>query len=356
MKFLDRAKVYIRSGDGGAGSTSFRREKYVEFGGPDGGDGGKGGDVWIEARDSLNTLIDYRYRQHFKAGTGVHGMGRNRTGAKGKDVTLVVPTGTQVLDADTDEILVDLVEPGQRALLAKGGNGGWGNARFKSSTNQAPRNHNPGEDGEERWIRLQLKLIADVGLVGLPNAGKSTFLSTVSAAKAKVADYPFTTLVPQLGVVELGTTERFVIADLPGLIEGAADGAGLGDRFLSHVERCAAILHLVSGTSEDPIADYHLIRRELENYGHGLDEKPEVVALTKLDVLSDEEISERAQALEAASGTDVFVISSATNTGLKSVLGAVFQIVKARRDQDAVDRAADKAAADGEVTHGWSPI
>ena len=355
MKFLDKAKVYVRSGDGGAGSTSFRREKYVEFGGPDGGDGGKGGDVWVEATDALNTLIDYRFQQHHKAGTGVHGMGRNRTGAKGPDKILKVPTGTQVIDADTDEILIDLTEEGQRALLARGGNGGWGNARFKTSTNQAPRKSNPGEPGEERWVWLRLKLIADVGLVGLPNAGKSTFLSTVSAAKAKIADYPFTTLVPQLGVVEMGTTERFTIADLPGLIEGASEGAGLGDRFLGHVERCAAICHLVSGTADDPAADYALIRKELEDYGYGLDEKPEVVALTKADILSDEEISEKAQALENACGTDVYVMSSATHKGLQSVNGALFALVRDRRMADKADKDAAKRIASGEG-EGWSPV
>ena len=346
MKFLDNAKVFVRSGNGGAGSVSFRREKYVEFGGPNGGDGGKGGDVWVEATDSLNTLIDFRYQQHFKAGTGTHGMGRNRTGAGGEDKILMVPVGTQVIDADTDEILVDLTEDGQRALLAKGGNGGWGNARFKSSTNQAPRNANPGEEGEERWLWLRLKLIADVGLVGLPNAGKSTFLSSVSAAKAKAADYPFTTLVPQLGVVSLGTTERFTIADLPGLIAGASDGAGLGDRFLGHVERCAAMLHLVSGTSETPDEDYRLIRKELDDYGHGLEDKPEVVALTKLDTLTDEQISERAQVLEAACGSKVFVISSVAGQGVQALLGALYEIVKANRSREA------KGGAPAEA---WTP-
>ena len=346
MKFLDNAKVFVRSGNGGAGSVSFRREKYVEFGGPNGGDGGKGGDVWVEATDSLNTLIDFRYQQHFKAGTGTHGMGRNRTGAGGEDKILMVPVGTQVIDADTDEILVDLTEDGQRALLAKGGNGGWGNARFKSSTNQAPRNANPGEEGEERWLWLRLKLIADVGLVGLPNAGKSTFLSSVSAAKAKAADYPFTTLVPQLGVVSLGTTERFTIADLPGLIAGASDGAGLGDRFLGHVERCAAMLHLVSGTSEAPDEDYRLIRKELDDYGHGLEDKPEVVALTKLDTLTDEQISERAQVLESACGSKVFVISSVAGQGVQALLGALYEIVKANRSREA------KCGAPAEA---WTP-
>ena len=351
MKFLDRAKVYVRSGNGGAGSTSFRREKFVEFGGPDGGDGGKGGDVWVEATDDLNTLIDYRFQQHFKAGTGIHGMGRNRTGAGGEDKTLMVPVGTQVVDADTDEILVDLVEDGQRALLAKGGNGGWGNARFKSSTNQAPRNSNPGEEGEERWLWLHMKLIAGVGLVGLPNAGKSTFLSTVSAAKTKIADYPFTTLVPHLGGVSLGTTERFTIADLPGLIAGASEGAGLGDRFLGHVERCAAILHLVSGTSEDPAEDYRMIRAELENYGQGLDEKPEIVALSKLDALTEDEVSEKAQALEKACGSEVYVISSVARQGMQTLLGELYSIVAARRERDRAQRRVDK----GEVREAWSP-
>ena len=353
MKFLDKAKIYVRSGDGGAGSVSFRREKYVEFGGPDGGDGGKGGDVWVEASDALNTLIDYRYRQHFKAKTGTHGMGRNRTGAGGEDVVLPVPVGTEIVDADTDEILVDLTEPGQRVLLARGGNGGFGNARFKSSTNQAPRRANPGEEGEERWIWLRLKLIADVGLVGLPNAGKSTFLSTVSAAKAKAADYPFTTLIPQLGVVELGGSERFTIADLPGLVAGASEGAGLGDRFLGHVERCAAILHLVNGAAEDPAEDYRLIRTELEAYGHGLDDKPEIVALTKADALSEDEAKTRAQALEKACGSDVYIISSVAGTGTRTLLAALFAIVRERREGE---RTAKQTSATEAGGTGWSPI
>ena len=353
MKFLDKAKIYVRSGDGGAGSVSFRREKYVEFGGPDGGDGGKGGDVWVEASDALNTLIDYRYRQHFKAKTGTHGMGRNRTGAGGEDVVLPVPVGTEIVDADTDEILVDLTEPGQRVLLARGGNGGFGNARFKSSTNQAPRRANPGEEGEERWIWLRLKLIADVGLVGLPNAGKSTFLSTVSAAKAKAADYPFTTLIPQLGVVELGGSERFTIADLPGLVAGASEGAGLGDRFLGHVERCAATLHLVNGAAEDPAEDYRLIRTELEAYGHGLDDKPEIVALTKADALSEDEAKTRAQALEKACGSDVYIISSVAGTGTRTLLAALFAIVRERREGE---RTAKQTSATEAGGTGWSPI
>mgnify|MGYP000113775064 CR=1 FL=1 len=237
MKFLDEAKVYVRSGDGGAGCVSFRREKYIEFGGPNGGDGGRGGDVWIEAVQGLNTLIDYRHRQHFKAEKGQHGMGKSRHGAAGKDVVLKVPVGTQVLDEDKETLLADLTKEGQRVLIAKGGNGGWGNERFKTSVNQAPRNANPGHPGEERWIWLRLKLIADVGLVGLPNAGKSTFLAAASAAKPKIADYPFTTLHPNLGVVDLSPGERFVLADIPGLIEGAHEGAGIGDRFLGHVDK-----------------------------------------------------------------------------------------------------------------------
>ena len=260
MKFLDQCKIYIRSGDGGGGAVSFRREKYIEYGGPDGGDGGRGGDVWIEAVEGLNTLIDYRYQQHFKAGTGVHGMGRNRHGAAGDDVVLKVPVGTQVLDEDKETLIADLDHVGMRLLLAKGGNGGWGNDRFKGPINQAPMHANPGQPGEERWIWLRLKLIADAGLVGLPNAGKSTFLAAASAARPKIADYPFTTLTPNLGVVDLSANERFVIADIPGLIEGASDGAGLGTRFLGHVERTAVLIHLIDGTQEDVVQAYQTIR------------------------------------------------------------------------------------------------
>jgi len=272
MKFLDEAKVYIRSGDGGAGAVSFRREKFIEFGGPDGGDGGRGGDVWAECVDGLNTLIDYRYQQHFKARTGTHGMGRNMAGGKGADVTLKVPVGTQIFDEDKETLIADLTHPGERVLLARGGNGGFGNAHFKSSTNQAPRRANPGLEGMERWIWLRLKLIADAGLVGLPNAGKSTFLAAVSSARPKIADYPFTTLHPGLGVVRVDGRE-FVLADIPGLIEGAHEGVGLGDRFLGHVERCRVLLHLVDGTQEDPAEAYRVVRGELEAYGAGLDEK-----------------------------------------------------------------------------------
>jgi len=331
MKFLDQAKIYIRSGNGGAGCVSFRREKYIAFGGPNGGDGGKGGDVWAESTRDLNTLIDYRFKQHFKAGTGMHGMGRDRTGASGEDVVLKVPIGTQIIDGETDETLIDLAEDGQRALLAKGGNGGWGNARFKSSINQAPRNANPGEPGEERWVWLRLKLLADVGLVGLPNAGKSTFLSTVTAAKPKTASYAFTTLHPHLGVVALGTTERFVLADLPGLIEGASEGAGLGHRFLGHVERCAAILHLVDGTDLDPAESYRVIRKELIDYGAGIETKPEIVALTKCDAMPPDLIEEISNDLEAACGQRPLHVSSVSQTGLKPLLSAAFQHVSARR-------------------------
>ena len=360
MKFLDQAKIFVRSGNGGAGCVSFRREKYIAFGGPNGGDGGKGGDVWVTATSSLNTLIDYRYKQHFKAGTGTHGMGRDRSGAKGDDIELKVPVGTQVLDDETEQVLIDLTEDGQKALLAKGGNGGWGNARFKSSTNQAPRTANPGEVGEERWVWLRLKLIADAGLVGLPNAGKSTFLSTVTAAKPKTADYPFTTLHPHLGVVSLGTSERFVLADLPGLIEGASDGAGLGHRFLGHVERCAAIIHLVDGTAEDPGDHYTTIRNELINYGADLEDKPEIIVLTKCDALDDDAINIAAQSLEQASGQRPLQISSVSQTGLKPVLSAVHGHVEKRRqsEQDEKDQITKQAAiarGDIEETQGWQP-
>src|ERR687889_764280 len=284
MKFLDQAKIYIRSGDGGAGAVSFRREKFIEFGGPDGGDGGRGGDVWAEAVEGLNTLIDYRYQQHFKAGIGTHGMGRNRTGPGGADMVLKVPVGTQIFAEDGETLIADLTAVGQRALLARGGNGGFGNLHFTTSTNRAPRRANPGQEGEERWIWLRLKLIADAGLVGLPNAGKSTFLATVSAAKPKIADYPFTTLHPGLGVAAVDGRE-LVLADIPGLIEGASEGAGLGDRFLGHVERCRVLLHLVEGTSEHAGQAYKVVRQELASYGHGLAEKPEIVALSKADAL-----------------------------------------------------------------------
>jgi GTP-binding protein len=360
MKFLDQAKIFIKSGNGGAGCVSFRREKYIAFGGPNGGDGGKGGDVWVTATRDLNTLIDYRYKQHFKAGTGIHGMGRDRAGPAGDNVELKVPVGTQIIDDETDSVLVDLTEEGQRVLLAKGGNGGWGNARFKSSVNQAPRTANPGELGEERWVWLRLKLLADAGLVGLPNAGKSTFLSTVTAAKPKTADYPFTTLHPHLGVVALGAAERFVLADLPGLIEGASEGAGLGHRFLGHVERCAAILHLVDAAADDPIENYRVIRNELINYDAGLEDKPEIVVLTKCDAIDAEMIKLIQTELEAVCGQTPLLISSVTQTGLRPVLSAVYQYVAQRRANEQAQReekikSAAIAAGEIEETNGWQP-
>src|SRR5919201_2365151 len=302
MKFLDQAKVYVRSGDGGNGCVSFRREKFIEFGGPNGGDGGKGGDVIVAAIDGLNTLIDYRYQQHFKAKSGGGGMGKDRHGANGADVVLKVPAGTQVYEEDGETLLADLTHVGDRALIAKGGNGGFGNAHFKSSTNRAPRHANPGQPGEERTIWLRLKLIADAGLVGLPNAGKSTFLAAVSAAKPKIADYPFTTLHPQLGVVNADGRE-FVLADIPGLIAGAHDGTGLGTRFLGHVERCRVLLHLVDATAEDIAGAYRVVRAELDAYGHGLAAKPEIVALSKADALTPEQIKEQAARLKRAAKT-----------------------------------------------------
>ncbi|MBS7696810.1 MULTISPECIES: GTPase ObgE [unclassified Chelatococcus] len=322
MKFLDQAKVYVRSGDGGAGCVSFRREKFIEFGGPNGGDGGRGGDVVVECTDGLNTLIDYRYQQHFKARPGMHGMGKNRNGPRGDDVVLKVPQGTEIYTEDGETLLADMTEVGQRVVLARGGNGGFGNAYFKSSTNQAPRHANPGQTGTEMWIWLRLKLIADAGLVGLPNAGKSTFLAAVSAAKPKIADYPFTTLHPGLGVVGVDGRE-FVLADIPGLIEGAHEGHGLGDRFLGHVERCRVLLHLVDGTGEHAGKAYKTVRAELEAYGHGLSEKPEIVVLTKADSLDDQTRKDQVARLKRASKRTPYVISAASGAGVRDVLRAV---------------------------------
>lgn len=346
MKFLDQCKIYVKSGGGGDGCVSFRREKYIEFGGPDGGDGGKGGDVWAEAVEGLNTLIDYRYTQHFKGERGVHGMGSNRTGRQGKDVVLKLPVGTQIFEEDQETLIADLTEVGQRVLLAEGGSGGWGNARYKTSTNQAPRRFNPGLPGEERWIWLRLKLIADAGLVGLPNAGKSTFLSAVSGAKPKIADYPFTTLHPGLGVVDLGPATRFVLADIPGLIEGAADGAGLGTRFLGHVERCRVLLHLVDVTADDVAADWRTVRDELEAYGEGLGEKPEIVALSKCDTLDKELIDEQAAKLKAACGVEPLRVSGATGDGVRKALGAIARHLQLQDEAD---------AEAGEAEEGWRP-
>lgn len=336
MKFLDQAKVYIRSGNGGAGCVSFRREKYVEFGGPDGGDGGRGGDVWAECVNGLNTLIDYRYKQHFKAKTGTHGMGQNRSGASGEDIILKVPAGTQIFEEDNETLIADLTEVGQRVRLASGGNGGFGNAHFKSSTNRAPRRANPGLAGEERWLWLRLKLIADAGLVGLPNAGKSTFLASVSAAKPKIADYPFTTLHPNLGVVGIHGRE-FVLADIPGLIEGAHEGIGIGDRFLGHVERTRVLLHLVDGTQENIGETYQTIRNELAAYGNGLDEKPEILALSKIDALDEETLAEKLAELEAVSGSKAMPISAVSRDGVDKVLDMMLRAIdsdKAREERE----------------------
>ncbi|RYH10419.1 GTPase ObgE [Tropicimonas sp. IMCC6043] len=334
MKFLDLAKVYIRSGAGGGGAVSFRREKFIEFGGPDGGDGGRGGDVVVEAVEGLNTLIDFRYQQHFFAKNGQPGMGRQRTGADGKDIVLKVPAGTEILDEEEDEVLADLAKVGDRVVLAKGGNGGFGNLHFKTSTNQAPRRANPGQPGIERTIWLRLKLIADAGLLGLPNAGKSTFLAATSNARPKIAEYPFTTLHPNLGVVGIDNAE-FVMADIPGLIEGAHEGRGIGDRFLGHVERCAVLLHLVDGTAEDVAADYQTIIGELEAYGGALAGKPRVTALNKIDALDDEERAERIAALEEASGGRVYAMSGVSREGLTQVLRALRSEIEARRRAEA---------------------
>jgi GTPase len=332
MKFLDEAKVYIQSGAGGNGCVAFRREKFIEFGGPSGGDGGKGGDVVIEAVNGLNTLIDYRYQQHFKAQRGGNGMGKDRHGANGKDVVLKVPVGTQVYEEDGETLLADFIKVGERTTISEGGNGGFGNAHFKSSTNRAPRKANPGEPGEERIIRLRLKLIADAGLIGLPNAGKSTFLATVSAARPKIADYPFTTLHPQLGVVDSDNRE-FVLADLPGLIEGAHEGTGLGDRFLGHTERCRVLLHLVDGTGEDAGVDYKTVRAELIAYGQGLEDKPEIVALSKADAMTPEQIKSQAAKLKKAAKKAPLVLSSASGQGVADVLRALVKIIdKAQAD------------------------
>ncbi|HMB46868.1 MAG TPA: GTPase ObgE [Afifellaceae bacterium] len=343
MKFLDQAKVYIKSGNGGQGSVSFRREKYIQFGGPDGGSGGRGGDVWVEAVDGLNALIDYRYQQHFKARPGGHGMGRDRTGANGDDIVLKVPVGTQVFEEDGETLLADLTQVGQRVKLAAGGNGGFGNTHFKSSTNQAPRNANPGQPGVEKWIILRLKLIADIGLVGLPNAGKSTFLSRVSAAKPKIADYPFTTLHPNLGVVRHRERE-FVLADIPGLIEGAHEGAGIGDRFLGHVERCHSLLHLVDAAGEDPVKAYLTVRGELEAYGRELAGKPELVALSRADAADDDYLAELAAEMERQTGVRPFIVSAVTGQGMDAVLDACFDAIVAGRQTEPDD------------TETWSPV
>jgi GTP-binding protein len=345
MKFLDLAKVYIRSGAGGNGCISFRREKYIEYGGPDGGDGGRGGYVWAEAVDGLNTLIDFRYQQHFFAKNGQSGMGRQRTGKDGDDIILRVPVGTEILDEDEETVIADLTEVGQRVLLAKGGNGGFGNLHFKSATNQAPRRANPGQDGIDRTIWLRLKLIADAGLLGLPNAGKSTFLAASSNARPKIADYPFTTLHPNLGVVGIDNAE-FVVADIPGLIEGASEGRGLGDLFLGHVERCSVLLHLIDGTSETIAEDYNTIIGELEAYGGELATKPRITALNKIDALDEEERAEAEADLEAAVGGPVLLMSGVSREGLETVLRAV----RAKVDEDRI-----RYKNTGEEDAPWQP-
>lgn len=350
MKFLDQAKIYIKSGDGGRGCVAFRREKYIEFGGPNGGDGGKGGSVYFEAVENLNTLIDFRYQQHFKAPRGQHGMGSEMCGAKGEDVIIKVPVGTEILAEDGETILKDMVTPGERFLIAKGGDGGRGNMRFKTSTNQAPRYAEPGWPGEELWVWLKLKIIADVGLIGYPNAGKSTFLSAVTRARPKIADYPFTTLYPNLGVMWIDSRE-VVLADIPGLIEGAHEGTGLGDRFLKHVERCSAFLHIIDGLQDDVVSAYKTIRNELKLYKESLFEKPEVIALNKCDSLDEKEVSQKIKKLEKATGKKVFAISAFAHTGLEEVAREIVKYVK-KKEQPHQE----------EVTHieapskPWSPL
>mgnify|MGYP000583496353 CR=1 FL=1 len=351
MKFLDQAHIFIRSGNGGSGCLSFRREKYIEYGGPNGGDGGRGGDVIIRCVDGLNTLIDYRYQQHFKASNGRPGEGRDRTGAHGKTEVLKVPVGTQVLEDDNETLIVDMTEVGQEFILARGGDGGFGNSHYKSSTNRAPRRADTGYPGEEKWIWLRLKLIADAGLVGLPNAGKSTFLSSVSAARPKIADYPFTTLHPNLGVVGVDNAE-FVMADIPGLIEGAHEGVGLGHRFLGHVERCRVLLHLIDGTGEDIAGTYQTIRAELAAYDDGLAAKPEIVALNKCDSLSDEEQAEKLAELQAVAGDQVMAISAVTRDGVPETLRALRRVIEGARTDAAK---AEEIAASGGESDGWTP-
>lgn len=353
MKFLDRARIHIESGAGGAGCLSFRREKFVEYGGPNGGDGGRGGHVFAEAVENLNTLIDFRFQQHFEAKNGRPGEGSNCTGADGADLVIKVPVGTQIFEEDEETLVADLDRPGERALLAKGGNGGWGNARFKSSTNQAPRRANPGQPAEKRTLWLRLKLIADFGLVGLPNAGKSTFLAATTAARPKIADYPFTTLHPGLGVVRVGEGESFVLADIPGLIEGAHEGAGVGDRFLGHVERCAALVHLVDGTQDDVAGAYRTIRGELLAYGHGLADKREILCLNKVDALDPASVKKKLSALSKAAGKPARAISGVSGEGLKPLLRDLMNIKlgAARETKEETEAASDSSLED----EAWVP-
>lgn len=340
MKFLDEAKIYIRSGDGGSGCVSFRREKYIPLGGPDGGDGGRGGSVIAECIAGLNTLIDFRYQQHFKAKKGQHGMGSNRTGYSSDDLVVKLPVGTQIFEDDKETMVADLTEVGQRIVLAKGGKGGLGNQHFKSSTNQAPRQFTPGEEGQERWLWLRMKLMSDAGLLGLPNAGKSTFLSSVTRAKPKIADYPFTTLNPQLGVVYVDNSE-FVLADIPGLIEGAAQGVGLGLKFLGHVERSGVILHLIDGTQEDVVSAYQTIRKELKDYSQLLYDKTELIALNKCDALLPEEIEEKTAALQKVAGQKIWNISAVSNEGVKEILREMMKIISKARQEKAEEEVSE---------------
>ncbi len=347
MKFLDQAKIYVRSGDGGAGAVSFRREKFIEMGGPDGGDGGNGGDIWVEALDGLNTLIDYRYQQHFKAATGGHGMGRMRAGANSKDIVLKVPAGTQIYEDDNETLIADLPKVGQKVRIARGGNGGFGNAHFKSATNRSPRHANPGQEGEERWIWLRLKLIADAGLVGLPNAGKSTLLAAVSAAKPKIADYPFTTLHPQLGVVR-AAGNSFVLADIPGLIEGAHEGHGLGTRFLGHVERCAVLLHLIDVTGDDPVGAYRTIRRELKAYSLALAGKTEIIAFNKIDAISENDLEMKLSDFKRRVRKTPMLMSGATKMGVDDVMKKLLTVIETGK------KVRGKAES-GIAADGWRP-
>ena len=348
MKFLDQAKVYVRSGDGGAGAVSFRREKFIEMGGPDGGDGGNGGDIWVEAVDGLNTLIDYRYQQHFKVTTAGHGMGRLRAGANSDDMVLKVPEGTEIYEEDNETLIADLAKTGTRVRIAKGGNGGFGNAYFKSSVNRSPRHANPGQEGEERWIWLRLKLIADAGLLGMPNAGKSTLLAAVSAAKPKIADYPFTTLHPQLGVVRAAGSS-FVLADIPGLIEGAHEGHGLGTRFLGHVERCAVLLHLIDVTGDDPVAAYRVIRKELKAYSPLLAEKTEIVTFNKIDAISEADLKKKLADFKKRVKLTPVLMSGATGKGVDEMMKKLLTIINAGK------RAQRKADAPGVTSEEWRP-
>ncbi len=357
MHFLDQAKIYVSSGQGGPGAVSFRREKYIQYGGPDGGNGGKGGDIIFEAVEGLNTLIDFRYAQHFKAPRGKGGAGKNRTGAGGDDLRIKIPVGTQILSEDKEHVLIDFTREGQREIFLEGGIGGRGNASYKSSTNRAPRQHQPGEPGEETAVWLRLKLIADAGLVGLPNAGKSTFINKVTNANAKVGAYPFTTIHPQLGVVGHKGRE-FVLADIPGLIAGAAEGAGIGDRFLGHIERCKILIHLIDATGDDPVQAWKTISRELEEYGSGLSEKPQILALNKADLLDGDLMDAISDDLRAAGATDILSLSGATGAGMENVLNKVLEAVGENSSIEKKEQQADGYVMDDETeeTKDWSPL